>query len=673
MKVPIQFLLPYPADEHNPHDALSQDTLCTTCETGGNVKNVDPRNMGDVPTDEAPETGRSFLWSFPELERNHRCPLCRLVWKAFQPFYEQLRETGLPNAVLGHHGGGKDDEPKWIRILSMVFRMTMDNRDTMKSGQVESWASLKQGQAAADVLAKYIYEDERIPHFNIAQLVGTSPHAKVAENGRRRSRILENDKIDFAMVKNWITACETDHGRKCNGHKTEIVPAKRLIDVETSCIVEPAAVDRYMALSYVWGQAAQFMLSKDVVDDASKEGFFDALGSKITRTIRDAMDVCRKIGVRHLWVDALCIIQDDAQDKAHQIGLMDEIYGRALAVLIVAAGDGAESGIPGMGEKSRELVFYTETVSDEKLMASLASTTLSAKRSKWNTRAWTYQEYIMGTRLLVFTDTYVFFKCPTAMFRDDSVVPASGIMPATPVQSDDQWISLSLDDIPEDMDPKKIWKDYYDSLLSIYLRREMTFDSDALPAFSGVLKVLSKALGSFHHGLPKNHFGRSLLWGASHRGIFQRRADFPSWSWAGWHWTFDYFNADRSNVGVYGYDMPKETVPIQFFTFDPDGKLELFFAEEQEPIPKNEPKASTIGGVDDLMTMMMSWNAQLNSDPNFSDAELDAKCNKMVADMYAEKQQEDRERSMANPDEDMARLLSHFDPPDDHLDLDVKD
>ncbi|KAF2241541.1 hypothetical protein BU26DRAFT_385923, partial [Trematosphaeria pertusa] len=78
------------------------------------------------------------------------------------------------------------------------------------------------------------------------------------------------------------------------------------------------------------------------------------------------------------------------------------------------------------------------------------------------------------------------------------------------------------------------WKDYYDGLLAFYLRRNMKFDSDALPAFSGVLKVLSKTLGPFHFGLPKKYFGRSLLWTDPHYGVFKRRAHFPSWSWAGW-------------------------------------------------------------------------------------------------------------------------------------------
>jgi len=116
------------------------------------------------------------------------------------------------------------------------------------------------------------------------------------------------------------------------------------------------------------------------------------------------------------------------------------------------------------------------------------------------------------------------------MFRDDVVLPASGSSPSMPIQSDDKWILVTLKDISEDVDLKKMWKDYYDGLLAFYLRRNMKFDSDALPAFSGILNVLSKTLGPFHFGLPKKYFSHPLLWTDPHHGIFKRRANFPSWS-----------------------------------------------------------------------------------------------------------------------------------------------
>ena len=138
MKVPVQCLLPYPVGHPNPHDALTEDILCTTCETHGNVKNVDPLNLGDGTIYDAPEVGRSYLWDFPTLQRNHRCSLCRLVWRTFQPFYEKLEERVPPNAVLGYHSGEMHGEPKWIEIIAMVFRNTMDNQDERGSGDVVS-------------------------------------------------------------------------------------------------------------------------------------------------------------------------------------------------------------------------------------------------------------------------------------------------------------------------------------------------------------------------------------------------------------------------------------------------------------------------------------------------------------------------------------------------------
>ncbi|KAF2108596.1 heterokaryon incompatibility protein-domain-containing protein [Lophiotrema nucula] len=526
MKIPIQYLRPYPGDHRNPHDVLTEDILCSICETRGNVKNVDPSNLGDDTINNAPEVGRSYLWDYPTLQRNHRCSLCRLVWRTFQQFYEIVDETRLPVAVLGRHSSHGHENSRSIELIAMVFKNTLDNQDIRGSGQV------------------YIYEDERIPHFNITQrATGEDPNnGKAAHTEWRQSKILKNDQIDFDVVKSWLTVCKAEHGSKCNGHEKHKPPARRLIDVEKGCIVNGSTVTEYLTLSYVWGMAAQFMLTKDVVKDSSKEGFFGSLGTKVPQSIRDAMQVCRNIGVRHLWVDALCIVQDDEQDKDDQIRLMDEIYGQALAVLIVAAGDDANYGIPGMGEKKRALATYEETVDGKVLMTSLATTTFSAKRSHWNTRAWTYQEYILGKRLLVFTDTYVFFKCAESMFLDDAVLPTLGPLPPMPIQSDGEWISFTLNDSSEDKDPKKVWKDYY--------------------------KVLSRTLGPFHFGLPREYFGRSLLWTDPHHGIFKRRVDFQSSSWAGWKWAFEYFNAEQSTVGASGYKMPEETVPIQFLLFN---------------------------------------------------------------------------------------------------------
>jgi hypothetical protein len=485
----------------------------------------------------------------------------------------------------------------------------------------------------------------------------------------RQSKIVRNDDVDFSLVKRWLNLCKHEHGALCNRSETGKSPAKRLIDVEKNCIVDGPNVNEYLTLSYVWGMAAQFMLTKDVVNDSTKAGFFNSIGTKIPQSIRDAMQVCRNIGVRHLWVDALCIVQDDEQDKSDQVGLMDEIYGHALAVLIVAAGDGAEHGIPGMSQRTRALINCEEAVDGKILMTSLASTTNSAKRSHWNTRAWTYQEYILGNRLLVFTETYVFFRCAQAIFRDGELLSPTKEPLPVPAQSSDDWISVTANDIPEDMDPKEVWKQYYDGLLAFYLRRNMKFDTDSLPAFSGVLKVLSKRLGPFHHGLPKRYFGRSLLWNDAHHGIFERRKSFPSWSWAGWKWNFEFFDSQKTTVGAYGYNMPKETVPMKFFDFDDEGKLQLFFHEGSEV---TEEVPETRKQTNELMDWMMMANQQVQAHPDLSTEELTMKLLGNMMRKQALGQTQPTKESEEQEKKCITKLVAQLEAPDDYEQVNCK-
>ena len=138
MKVPARFLLPYPASLPNPHDDMLQETLCNICETCGNVKNSDPLARGDEALEDAPETGRTYLWSTPMLERNHRCPMCRLVWRTMLPYFRKLLNDGPPNAVMGLNRSVESGGGRWIELVPMVYKHTLDNQDQRGSGQVVS-------------------------------------------------------------------------------------------------------------------------------------------------------------------------------------------------------------------------------------------------------------------------------------------------------------------------------------------------------------------------------------------------------------------------------------------------------------------------------------------------------------------------------------------------------
>jgi len=81
------------------------------------------------------------------------------------------------------------------------------------------------------------------------------------------------------------------------------------------------------------------------------------------------------------------------------------------------------------------------------------------------------------------------------------VISATGGLPSVQMGMCGRWIDFTLNDFDK-KEPKSVWKEYYDKLLAFYLRRQMKYDRDAPPAFTGILKVLSTSLGLFRYGLP---------------------------------------------------------------------------------------------------------------------------------------------------------------------------
>lgn len=68
----------------------------------------------------------------------------------------------------------------------------------------------------------------------------------------------------------------------------------------------------------------------------------------LQNTIIDAMYACMKINHRYLWIDSLCIIQDDKDDLSEQIACMSDIYSGASLTIIAGWSDNADSGLPGV-------------------------------------------------------------------------------------------------------------------------------------------------------------------------------------------------------------------------------------------------------------------------------------------------------------------------------------
>ncbi|KAK0752817.1 heterokaryon incompatibility, partial [Schizothecium vesticola] len=96
----------------------------------------------------------------------------------------------------------------------------------------------------------------------------------------------------------------------------------------------------YFALSYVWGADPEPLVSTvESIGLLCQPGSLEEsseLGRRLPKTIRDAMTVTRELGTRYLWVDRLCIVQDDPVQKPSLLAAMAAIYGNASVTLIAA-------------------------------------------------------------------------------------------------------------------------------------------------------------------------------------------------------------------------------------------------------------------------------------------------------------------------------------------------
>ncbi|KAJ4319451.1 hypothetical protein N0V84_006354 [Fusarium piperis] len=165
-----------------------------------------------------------------------------------------------------------------------------------------------------------------------------------------RARVVPS-QMDTAKMKTWIQKCQAEHGDSCSdsyltmGSHPSALLGFMVINVVTKCLTEPPPQAKYVALSYVWGSTNFPLTTKSNLEDFRKEGAFDRV--KLAKTIRHAIEVTACLGFDFLWVDALCIVQDDERYKPQLIANMDAVYGNAALTILAASGGHADAGLSG--------------------------------------------------------------------------------------------------------------------------------------------------------------------------------------------------------------------------------------------------------------------------------------------------------------------------------------
>ncbi|OBT61192.1 hypothetical protein VE03_08685 [Pseudogymnoascus sp. 23342-1-I1] len=384
------------------------------------------------------------------------------------------------------------------------------------------------------------------------------PLARETEEGMFLGRKMDPKGLDIPLMKTWLRKCEDWHNigfwkedvsrSRREGPVTVKFPFRpfiRLLDLKNDCLVETSATPVFVALSYVWGRVKMYKTLKKTIPDLMKPGSLSKNFNLFPTTIQDAIILTRQLDYRYLWVDSICILQDDDLDKATQVQHMDAIFTRASFVIIAAGGDDANAGLSGMNGGPRDVTQHTATYSDELTLLSLKPNRENDLRASiWNSRCWTYQEYVLSRRSLVFMEDSVHFRCGHVCgwtedinkLWHDFYLSASEL---TIVPSRGEEAPTVTLEVTETLG---IAHYHYFRMINEYTLRDMTYPSDRLSGFQGILNFYNMKCGPvFIWGMwTEDMLIHSLLWQPQQelaRIPLDRKTNaplYPTWSWAGW-------------------------------------------------------------------------------------------------------------------------------------------
>ncbi|EXJ72928.1 uncharacterized protein A1O5_04077 [Cladophialophora psammophila CBS 110553] len=354
----------------------------------------------------------------------------------------------------------------------------------------------------------------------------------IAGSVRLQGHQIHANSVDFEVVSSWIATCKRLHPQCSKPSANAGTHPQWLFDCHDRRLVRNYRSVDYTALSYVWGQALTASCPSGIQESN------DDLTS-LPQVVEDAITVTKALGFRYLWVDRLCIPRNDKLEFHNELKNMASLYRAAQLTIIALHGGGAADGLPGISTVRRVEQPCLE-IGSCRLISTMGTLESARHRSKYVTRAWTYQEEVSSRRRVYFTDQQLYFECSASSTCE--TVAADGLLEelfAEPTVARFGTARHELDEFDT------AWEH-----ISQVSRRSLTYESDRLNAVLGLLEEPSmfEEASSLRqiYGMPIPRgrrwrddrpspdalFALSLLW--TRRCTDNRQRCFPSWSWIGW-------------------------------------------------------------------------------------------------------------------------------------------
>ncbi|OBR10930.1 Alkyl hydroperoxide reductase thiol specific antioxidant mal allergen [Colletotrichum higginsianum IMI 349063] len=265
---------------------------------------------------------------------------------------------------------------------------------------------------------------------------------------------------------------------------------------------------RYCALSHCWGPEDKRPLRTlhgNITDHLASIPW-----NKLPATFQDAITLTIGLGIEYLWIDSLCIVQDDKKDWFHESKKMASVYRRATLVIAAVSSEDSTQGLS-KPERPEPLTFsvpfYTQEGSPQ------SGYNIAEFQNPWGgidgplrERAWAFQEWYLGRRKVFFTSEGINWKCD----------------------------EIECNERGSDTDLRLYETDSWANCLQEYTNKLLTVPSDRLVALLGISAEMQKSrTDSFvpEFGVWEDNLSEQLLWRPTDM-MHENLPGLPSWCWA---------------------------------------------------------------------------------------------------------------------------------------------
>lgn len=365
--------------------------------------------------------------------------------------------------------------------------------------------------------------------------------------------------------------------RKCledsSGESTSppILPHRvlEITDAHTVRLLETDGLRaHYATLSHRWGKTSG-LLPKQTKRRNLRDHLSHLPIDDLSTVFQHAIALTHMLDIKYLWIDSLCIVQDEKEDWVNESGRMGKTYGDSTLTIFASSTSGLFVRRGGFQKQTydyrdrfdRDIVLTAQSQVQHSHVDSPFRQVAAVDLFK---RGWVFQEWLLCSRAIVFSSNELLWSC------DHAVCCECKPTPQEPKVIRESWGRYQYANLlhtrlffrlETQQDRSEInWL----RLAQAYTTTKLTYQEDRLPALSGLAKRWadynvdgsSSAVKNYLAGCWRDQLVASLLWHSvpprlpsDKKFLDMTRNEYiaPSWSWLSlpYYLKFSFIDTDR--------------------------------------------------------------------------------------------------------------------------------